>query len=579
MYLPVIRMITITLFVLSLTLGFASASQPSSSATPMDESRCEALSDIRDLTIFDTKIVTNSGEIACKVQGVTGPGLIHYAVRLPLLGAWNGRFLMSGDGGHDGDIDLEGPRTTDTTGYVVANSDMGHSRITSPGSTFAFNNRQAEIDYGYRAVHTTVLAAERLIQEFYGRPPDYSYFVGCSTGGREAAVEAQRYPDDFDGIVAGSLFNNAIEISMEQVWSSALFFRDVNGDGVGFDNLISMQDIQVLREAVLAKCDVLGNDKIRDNVVDNPLQCSAVFTDADINSLGAQQGWSPGQTQAIKEVYAGPHDSTNTHQWYPGKPLGTEYAWGYYVVPTPGQFPEGNNMAPFQTGYAATLVNQLWFENDPGRPTANPLDPTLQPKEGEYRWLDFDFDRNTPLGGTANPIAGPWNPSAWSPSDGGGFMRQILNGSETDLTPFLINNDAKYLLYHGWGDALIPGQGTVNYYEQIVADTFDGNTQTAQTNVRLFMVPGMGHCGDEFGLGSASEFDRLEPIVDWVENGNPPESIEVTHTTQKATVDNERIVCPWPQQPTYVGPSEGNAENKRANWVASNFQCQPQQLE
>ncbi len=530
------------------------------------EEACTALLDIRDLTIVDARYVESDSESYCRISGITGQ--IHYAVKLPAPDQWNGRFLMNGDGGHDGDIDMV-TVGTDSRGYVVANSDMGHSSVTEPGSTFAFNNRQAEIDFGYRAVHTTTLAAKRLTQVFYGRPPDFSYFNGCSTGGRQATVEAQRYPGDFDGIVGGALFNNAVEIAMEQVWSSAVWMRDVDGDGVGFDNLITQDDINALRDEVLARADVLGNDRIRDGVVDNPLLAAEVFTEADIDAFGEARGLTPGQTQAIKDVYSGPHDSSGENQWHVGKPLGTEHVWGLVVIPTEADAPDGNNMAPWQTGFSATFVNGLWFENDPGRPTANPLDPTLLPGDGEYRWLDFDFDLNTPTGGTANPGG------AWDAGDGGGFMREILNGSESDLTPFLVNNDAKYLLYHGWGDGLIGGEGTVNYYESIVADTFGGDAEAASNNVRLFMVPGMGHCEDQ-GLGSASEWDKLPPIVNWVENGIAPDSIEVTHTNSNGEVDNERILCSWPMQPTYVGPSGDGAENDPVNWIASNFECQPQ---
>lgn len=531
---------------------------------------CESLLRMRDLTIVDATLVEGENETYCRVSGVTGQ--IHYAVRLPIAEEWNGRFLMNGDGGHDGDLDLVNFTGTNIAGYAVANSDMGHSRITEPGSTFAYNNRQAEIDYGYRAVHTTVLAAKFLIQQFYGRPPDYSYFDGCSTGGREAAVEAQRYPGDFDGIVGGALFNNAVEIAMEQIWSSAIWIRDIDGDGVGYDNLITMEDINALRDAVLAKVDVLGNDKIADGVVNNPMAAQSVFTEADIDAWGAERGLSEGQIQAVKEVYRGPHDSSGENQWHKGKPIGTEHAWGFYVIPTEAPFPDGNGMAPWQTGFSATFVNELWFEHDPGRPTANPLDPTVLPGPGEYRWLDFDFDNNTPTGATTNPGAGPWDPN-----DGGAFMRAILNGSETNLTPFLVDNDAKYILYHGWGDGLIPGEPTVDYYNNIVADTFGGDVEAASNNVRLFMVPGMGHCNDEFGIGSASEWDKIEPLVEWVENGNPPDSIVVTHTNGEGVVDNERIICTWPLQPTYVGPMGDGAENDPANWVASNFECQPQE--
>src|SRR5262245_3260313 len=384
----------------------------------------------------------------CRVEGVITTGDQHegfnrvrFAVNLP--SPWNGRFVMLGDGGFDGSVSTSTARLPE--GYATANSDMGHDGRAFAGAIFAFNSRPREIDYGWRATHVTTVVAKGIIDTYYDRPPRYSYWEGCSTGGRQAAVEAQRFPDEFDGIVSGDPFMNAIEIAMEQVWSSAIFFRDVNNDGVGFDNNISQADIDALRDAVLAKCDVLGNDRIRDRVVGNPLACAKVFTEKDIDDLGHARGLSPGQIQAIKDVYRGPHDSTGKRHWYKGKPLGSEFSWGSLVVPTPA-----NGNFPGQGGFSMEFVNYLWFEHDPGVPTARRNDPTLLPGPGEYRWLDFDFDHNTPQGRTVNGSKGPW-----TPNDGGAFMRAILNGSETDLRPLLVKRKAKYLLYHGFADGLI----------------------------------------------------------------------------------------------------------------------------
>lgn len=501
----------------------------------------------------------------CRVAGFIatgdaqqGFGRVRFAVNLPTQ--WNGRFVMVGDGGFDGAVSASTARLDQ--GYATANSDMGHDGQAFPGARFGFNNRAREIDYGWRATHVATVAAKGLIKEYYQERPRYSYWEGCSTGGRQAAVAAQRFPRDYDGIVAGDLFHNAIEIAMEQVWSSAVFFRDVNRDGVGFDNNISQADIDALRDAVLAKCDVLENDRIRDGVVGNPQACAAVFTDADVDALGAARGLTAGQVQAIKDVYRGPHSSTGT-RWYKGKPLGTEFSWGAFVVPTPA-----NKFFPGQGGFSMELANFIWFEHDPGVPTARRNDPTLLAGPGEWRWLDFNFDTNTPTGKTVNPGTGPW-----TPLDGGAFMREILNGSETDLRPLLLQQKAKYLLYHGWADGLIGGEPTVDYYEGIVRDTFKGDAARAQEQVRLFMVPGMGHCSGGV-RGAAVGWDKLGPLVDWVENGKAPESITVRQDNGTRTPEgNERILCPWPLQPTYVGPAGSGAENAPANWVASNFEC------
>ena len=500
----------------------------------------------------------------CRVTGTittgdakAGFGSVRFAVNLPT--AWNGRFVMIGDGGHDGAVSTSTARLDQ--GYATANSDMGH---VGGNANFAFNNRVAEIDYGWRATHVTTVVSKGLITAYYAAKPAYSYWDGCSTGGRQAGVEAQRFPKDFDGIVSGDPFNHAVETAMEQVWSSAVFFRDANGDGVGFDNNITQGDIDALRDAVLAKCDVLGNDRIKDNVVDDPLACRRAFGDSDIEALGAARNLSAGQVQAIKDVYRGPHDSSGRHRWNRGKPLGSEFSWGAIVVPTPA-----NGNSPGQGGFAFTLTNSLFFEHDPGVPTARPNDPSLMPGPGEWRWLDFDFDRNTPTGRTIDRRPD----GVWNPRDGGGFMREILNGDDTNLEPFLRKEGGKYLLYHGFADGLIGPEPTIDYYNGIVKDTFHGSRRKAEDNVRLFLVPGMGHCSGGI-RGAAVGWDKLAPLVAWVEQGVAPQSIVVTQDNGTRTpTGNERLICPWPQQPTYIGPTGSGAENDPANWKAANFAC------
>jgi len=500
----------------------------------------------------------------CRVEGylITGDdkegfGKTSFAVNLPTT--WNSRFVMIGDGGFDGGVSTSTARLD--AGYATANTDMGHSGSEFPGATFG-TRRALEIDYGWRATHVTAVIAKGVMQAYYGQWPTYSYWDGCSTGGRQAAVEAQRFPGDFDGIVSGDPFMNAIEIAMEQIWSSAIFFKDVNGDGAGFDNNITQADINALRDAVLAKCDVLGNDVIKDNIVGDPIECRKAFGEADIDALGAARGLRPGQIEAIKDVYRGPHSSTGI-SWYKGKPLGSEFSWGSLVVP----IPPANS--PGQGGFSFSLVNYLWFEHDPGVPTARPNDPSLLPGPGQYRWLDFNFDTNTPTGKTVNGKKGPW-----TPNDGGGFMREILNGSETDLRPFLVKRNAKYLLYHGWADGLIGPEPTVDYFKGIVRDTFKGDLARAQENVRFFGVPGMGHCAGGVS-GAANTWDKLPALVQWVEQGTAPESIVVTG--RSGTINTSRILCPWPLQPTYVGPRGSGAENSPTNWQASNFECRAPQ--
>ena len=172
--------------------------------TNLDERiACEDLENIRNLTIISAEIRENDVSVDqyCYVRGIISPA-IHFHAQLPLRQNWNGRFLQWGDGGKDGDLDYADHRVAE--GYAVTNSNTGHDNGVEPGASFAFNNRQAEIDFGYRAVHLTVMAGKLLVNHYYNKPPNYSYFEGCSQGGRQGLMEAQRYPEDFDGIVAGA---------------------------------------------------------------------------------------------------------------------------------------------------------------------------------------------------------------------------------------------------------------------------------------------------------------------------------------------------------------------------------------
>jgi len=253
----------IAIFVLAAVLaasgGFA---QTTDQALSKEESACRALTNIRNLTILSAELrpATGSTPPYCYVRGLISPA-IHYHVQLPLPANWNGRFLKWGDGGKDGNLDFANPRVAQ--GYAVANSNTGHDSGAEPRASFGFNNRQAEIDFGYRAVHLTAHAAKTVIRAYYARDPQYSYFEGCSTGGRQGLMEAQRFPYDFDGIVAGAPVNFYAAMHTAVVWMFQKVYAnnfggnlafDADGDGVPE----SLTKLNMLREAVLAKCDGMG---------------------------------------------------------------------------------------------------------------------------------------------------------------------------------------------------------------------------------------------------------------------------------------------------------------------------------
>jgi len=513
-----------------------------------DIHRCEALRDAQNLTVISARVMQADGATPayCYVKGSIG-GNIRYHVQLPFKSNWNGRFLNWGDGGKDGDLDFADARLAE--GYAVANSNMGHDNGAEPGASFGFNDRQAEIDFGYRAVHETVTAAKTLIRAYYGMPARFSYHEGCSTGGREGLMEAQRYPDDFDGIVAGAPVAFYQEVSGTLIWISQMLFADdftgnlaFDADGDGIQE--SLGKLKLLSSRVMAVCD--GVDGIHDGVIDDPRKCD-FRPERDLKEQmcrgdrNADNCFTRQQVANIRKIYEGPKDRRG-RVFYKGMPLSSELAWLF--VPH-----AGNDMQPFFA--AKDHINYLFYEEDPGVAPGDMGDVTQTlRKDGpfpEWGWWEFD-------------IADLSNHSA-------DFMRRITNATDPDMRRFLIDHKGKLLLYHGWADANAAPEPILDYYEQMVETTFGGDLAAATDHARLFMVPGMYHCG---GGPGPDEWDRLAPMIDWVENGKAPDRLIAQHRTE-GKVDNERPICVYPQSAAYTGPAGGADDSE--NWVAENFTC------
>ena len=513
---------------------------------------CEALMGTRNLTITSARLLeaTETTPQYCYVKGLISPAIV-YHVQLPLPQDWNGRFLKWGDGGKDGDLDFADHRVAQ--GYAVANSNTGHDNGSEPRASFGFNNRQAEIDFGYRAVHLTSNAAKTVIKAYYDADPEYSYFEGCSTGGNQGLTEAQRYPYDFDGIVAGDPGHFYQALNISHIWKLQRMFRndfegmlayDTDGDG-SFD---SLKKLEMLAEAVMDKCD--ANDGITDGVIDNPLSCdfdpdvdlSGMMCAGDVNADGCL---TTVQLQTIKDFYSGPYDSRG-RSILKGKAFGTELEWANRYIPY-----EGNSFSPSQFNTSGDHLNYLFYETDPGVHMPDLKDPSLKPDKTrtppEWSLWEFDIDDFT---------AGL-----------GDFMKSITDATDPDLKRFHIQNGGKMMLYTGWADPSPPAATLIDYYNDIADTTFAGDLDDTKEHTRLFLVPGMGHCR---GGPGPNTWDKLAPLVDWVENGHAPDFIVATHSTD-GVVDNERRICAYPELAVYTGPAGG--ENDPANWVESNFTC------
>lgn len=515
---------------------------------------CAALLNLTDLTITSASLRENdqSASPYCYVRGLIAPA-IHFHAQLPLPENWNGRFLQWGDGGKDGDLDFANHRVAE--GYAVTNSNTGHDSATEPGSAFGFNNRQSEIDFGYRAVHLTTLAGKALVNNYYRRPAQYSYFEGCSTGGRQGLIEAQRYPDDFDGIVAGAPVNFYQAMNAAGVWHLQQMARNnyagnlaIDADGDGSRENVEL--VSILNRVVLDKCD--ATDGIRDGVIDDALACS-INPAVDLADYKCPASASNGvcftdtQLQTIANFYRGPTDRDG-NVIYPGKLPGSEPDWINLFMPT-----ARNRMTPSMlSGPAGDHVNYLFYEQDPGVTIPTLSDIDYQAKRSgmnpEYHWLDFDVQDFAE--GDAE------------------LMSSIMDATDPDLSSFLQDRGGKLIVYHGLTDALSVARATVNYFSDMVDTTFAGSFAEANNHARLFLVPGMGHCG---GGEGPNTWDKLLPLVDWVEKGVAPQTITATHSSN-GVVDNERPLCTFPQRARYAGPAGG--ENDSANWTATNFVCQ-----
>ena len=518
-----------------------------------DASACSALTQARNLTILSAELRENSvgGESYCYVRGLMSPA-IHYHAQLPLPRNWNGRFLQWGDGGKDGDLDFADHRVAE--GYAVTNSNTGHDSGAEPGSSFGFNNRQAEVDFGYRAVHLTVMAGKSLVNSYYGQRPAYSYFEGCSTGGRQGLMEAQRFPDDFDGIVAGAPVNFYQAMNAAGVWHLQRMFRNdlagslaVDADGDGSRENTEL--VRILNQTVIEKCD--ADDGVRDGVLGNPLACE-IEPERDLAEYACESSgsgavcFSEAQMATIDDFYRGPYGSDD-EVIYPGKTKGSELDWiGLFI---PGAH---NNLMPgMLAGPAGDHVNYLFYEQDPGVtiPVLNDMDyvPRSTGPNPEFHWMDFRVDDF--LAGRAE------------------LMSNIMDATDPDLKSFLIDRGGKLIVYHGLNDALSVATATIGYFEGMVDTTFAGDYGAAGNHARLFLAPGMGHCRGGPGPDS---WDRLLPLVDWVENGIVPESMTATHSAN-GEVDDERPLCSYPETAVYTGLA-GGADNP-VNWTAANFTC------
>ncbi len=407
-------------------------------------------------------------------------------------GSWNNEFEADGNGGWTGTINYKYLGAALLRGYAAGMTDTGHE---GGSASFALGHPEKVIDFGYRAVHEMTVKSKAIIQAFYGRAPKLSLWNGCSAGGREGLKEAQMFPEDYDGIVAGDPIADFVGRSLGGVWMAQAVHHDEA-------SLLSPEKYSVLHQAVLDACD--DKDGVKDGVIENPMLCN--FDPASIAcKAGAGNGClTAPEVEAVKNIYSGVINSATKEVVFPGLMPGSELGWGTQAGPR-----------PFSA--ATDYFKYIVFKNP----------------EWDYRTLNFAGD------------------IALAEKED----HDTINATNPDLKAFF-QRGGKILQYHGWSDQQMSAATSPKYYNSVRNAV--GDAELVDKSYRLFMVPGMGHCGGGEGTDT---FDKVGTLQQWLMSGKPPVNI-IASRVEAGKVVRTRPLCPYPQTAAYSGRgSTDDAEN------------------
>jgi Tannase and feruloyl esterase len=459
----------------------------------------------------------------CHVTAVATPTAdsdIKIEVWMPAAG-WNGRFRGQGNGGFAGEIDYRALGLAILQGYASAATDTGHAG-ESADARWALGHPEKIVDFAYRAIHEMTLVGKAKARAFYGDTPKQSYFSDCSNGGRQALMEAQRFPDDYDGILAGAPANYWTHLLSSALW-------DAQATTLDPASYIPTAKIPAIGDAVLASCD--AKDGVKDGILNDPRQCHFDPTTMLCKASDSDSCLTQPQVTALKKLYEGAHES-NGAQVFPGFMPGGENGDGGWPLWITGPAPEKALLFAFNYGYFADMV---YGKADWNYKTANLADAVKASQEK---------------------------------------FGNVLNAVETDMKAFQARG-GKLIIYHGWSDAAISPLHSINYYNSVVEKM--GKTQ-ADTFLRLYMVPGMQHCGggpgpDVFGQYGISpvhdpQHNLYLALEQWVETGVAPTAViasKLEGMGPAAKVKMTRPLCAYPQEAKYKGSGDTND--------AANFVC------
>ncbi len=450
---------------------------------------------------------------------------IKIEVWLPDSG-WNGKFQGRGNGGFAGEIDYHALALALHEGYATAATDTGHA-AGGTDARWALGHPEKITDFGYRAIHEMTQKAKTIIKAFYGNHLQHSYFASCSNGGRQALMEAQRFPSDYDGVIAGAPANYWTHLLTSAVWNA----QATTSQEASY---IPPNKLPAIARAVNEACDAL--DGVKDEILNDPRKCHFDPAAMLCKTEDSDKCLTAPQVTALKKLYQGPHDSRGA-TIFPGLLPGAEEGpagWGLWITgPTPGK----GLLFAFGSGFFGGMVydNPQWNINDAD------LDDAVKAADAKFA--------------------------------------KILNATEADLAPFK-GRGGKLILFHGWDDPAISALNSIDYYHSVVNTMGQANTDAF---ARLYMVPGMQHCGgtapegtgpDSFGQHGPSPMEKDAAhsmqlsIERWVERWTPPAAIIATKYAGRgpgADVQMTRPLCAYPQVAKYKGSGDTND--------AANFAC------
>jgi len=427
---------------------------------------------------------------------------------------WNGKFRAHGNGGFAGELDYPHLATSILEGYATASTDTGHTG-TAVDAAWALGRPEKVTDFGYRAIHVMTEIAKQVIRARFGNAPQYSYFLGCSNGGRQALMEAQRFPEDFNGILAGAPANYWTHLLTSGLWN----MQALTNDDASY---IPASKLPAIAHAVNAACD--AQDGVSDGILNDPRQCKFRPETMLCKNGDAYDCLTAPQITALKKVYEGAHDAQGK-EIFPGFLSGAEEGpggWSTWIIgPQPGK----SLINAFTYGFFADILYQ----------------------KPDWNLKTADLSQAVKL---ADEKAA-----------------SILNATDANLAPFR-EHGGKLIVYHGWNDPAISALNTIDYFDSVRDKV--GAAQT-ESFLRLYMLPGVQHCSGGPGPDFASALDSpglrdaqhnvVTALETWVEKGTAPSTIIATKYVSDDPTKGVRLsrpICPYPQSAKYKGSGDAN---------------------